>query len=402
MSTGDQVARIRKYIGQLKNEEKVSHALSRLDKIDMTVALLTETGVGKEVNRLRNHGDLGHKAQKIVEKWRKLASEQSEALNAASTTTTNGINERKRPIKEDVEELRPTHQISFADALKAAPAPVPKKVRCIFKEPEPEAAPKEQFIPKNFVPTQTVKAEEVDPAAFSARRGKPNKIYAGRKQAKTVKKVDTLYNLAMTVCMQNIDSFTVGPLPTYYSVFQPVLARCTAEQLERIENNNPHIEEDSDPLWQTICIKAFPKAMKEKDEDESWKQCYKRLIEEREMKLKQISNKIKKENKTDQQMVTKMSDAITPANVRRRQINNGTFVQAFQVPHAIDVTKARRGIYHNGVKAGLASIPAPMRLGGIGPGSSSSSRSSTPTIAPGKKGALMQKTLKMMKTRQRR
>uniref|UniRef100_A0A914Y1E0 TFIIS N-terminal domain-containing protein n=1 Tax=Panagrolaimus superbus TaxID=310955 RepID=A0A914Y1E0_9BILA len=380
----------------------VSHALSRLDKIDMTVALLTETGVGKEVNRLRNHSELGQKAQRIVEKWRKLASEQSEALNAA-TNGNGSINERKRPLAEDVEELKPTHQISFADALKAAPAP--KKVRCIVKEPEQPEAPKEQFIQKNFVPTLPSKVQdEQDPAMFGLRRGKPMRIYAGRKQAKTVKKVDTLYNLAMTVCMQNVDSFCYGPLPTVYSVFQPVLARCTPEQLDRIENNNRHIEEDSDPLWRTICLKAFPKAAKEKDEDESWKQCYKRLIGEREMRLKQISNKIKKENKTDQQLVTKMSDAITPANVRRRQINNGTVVHAYRVPHAIDVTKARREIYHNGAKSGLASIPAAMRMGAVGPSPSTSSRSSSSSAAAAasKKGALMQKAVKMMKSRQRR
>uniref|UniRef100_A0AC34FSE3 TFIIS N-terminal domain-containing protein n=1 Tax=Panagrolaimus sp. ES5 TaxID=591445 RepID=A0AC34FSE3_9BILA len=379
----------------------VSHALSRLDKIDMTVALLTETGVGKEVNRLRTHSELGQKAQKIVEKWRKLASEQSEALNAATNGNGN-INERKRPLAEDVEEIRPTHQISFADALKVAPAP--KKVRCIVKEPEQPETPKEQFIQKNFVPTLPSKVQEdQDPAMFSARRGKPNKIYAGRKQAKTVKKVDTLYNLAMTVCMQNIDSFTNGPLPTVFSVFQPVLARCTPEQLEKIENNNPHIEEDSDPLWKTICLKAFSKAAKEKDEDESWKQCYKRLIGEREMKLKQISNKIRQENKTDQQLVTKMSDAITPANVRRRQINNGTVVHAYRVPHAIEVTHARREIYHNGAKSSLATIPAAMRMGAVGPSPSSSrSSSSSATIAANKKGALMQKAVKMMKSRQRR
>lgn len=83
---------------------------------------------------------------------------------------------------------------------------MPKKIRCIVKEPEP---PKEKFIQKNFVPsvaaTTNKPTHEDDPVRFSARKGKPMKIYAGRKQAKTVKKVDTLFNLAMTVCMQNID-----------------------------------------------------------------------------------------------------------------------------------------------------------------------------------------------------
>lgn len=43
-----------------------------------------------------------------------------------------------------------------------------------------------------------------------------------------------------------------------------------------------------------------------------------------------------------------MSDAIAPGNIRRRQINNGTVVSAHSVPHAIEITRARREIYHNG------------------------------------------------------
>ena len=107
-------------------------------------------------------------------------------------------------------------------------------------------------------------------------------------------------------------------------------------------------EEDTDDLWKTICLKAFPNSLKNKDSDETWKECYKRNIEERERKLQQISSKIKKETRIEAQKVTQISDVIAPGYVRRRQINNGTIVPSNKFPSAIEISKARKQIYYNG------------------------------------------------------
>ncbi|KAE9553464.1 hypothetical protein FO519_003336 [Halicephalobus sp. NKZ332] len=401
MSNADQVARVRKYIGQLKDEAKLAHALSRLDRIDMSVTLLTETGVGKEVNRLRNHPECGDKAQRIVEKWRKIARDQTGTDQNTSNGYSEGENSKKRSIKH-MEEFN-GQQMSFADALNAAEAPVEKKKFKILMRESGSPGPSESTF-GSYLKMETAsemskdyneKAEDVDPAVFSIRKGKPMKVYAGRKQTKSVK-MDSLYNLAMTVCLQNIDIFTHSPLPTVCSVFYPVLSRCSPEQLERIEYHNPTFEEDTDELWKIICLKAFPSSPKTKDSDETWKECYKRNIEERERKLQLISNKIKKETKIEAQKVTQLSDAITPGYVRRRQINNGTVIAAGKVPNALEISKARKQIYFNGNKSAVESLPSAIRNGG------GSSKSRGPAPVPQRKPALMQKTLKMAMSRSRR
>lgn len=52
---------------------QIGHALRRLANIDMTVELLSETGIGKAVNRLKDHNLYGKEAQAIVERWKKMA-----------------------------------------------------------------------------------------------------------------------------------------------------------------------------------------------------------------------------------------------------------------------------------------------------------------------------------------
>jgi len=361
----------------------------------MSVALLTETGVGKEVNRLRNHPEYGEKAQRIVEKWRKIAREQTDS-DKTSNGYSNGESSKKRTIT-DVDEFN-GQQMSFAEALSAAEAPIEKKKFKVLMKESDEPEDFGNYMKLEPAPEDTKVKEDVDPAAFSIRKGKPMKVYAGRKQTKTVK-MDSLYNLAMTVCLQNIDMFTHSPLPTFYSIFHPVLARCTPEQLERIEYYNPTFEEDTDDLWKVICLKAFPNSLKNKDSDETWKECYKRHIEERERRLQQISSKIKKETKVETQKVTQLSDAITPGFVRRRQINNGTVIAAGRVPSALEISKARKQIYYNGSKSAVESLPAVIRNGGSGSGSSKSKASAS---GPQRKPALMQKTLKMAMSRSRR
>lgn len=52
---------------------QIEQALSRLERIPMTLNLLSSTGIGKIVNRLRLDEEFGNKASKIVESWRNMA-----------------------------------------------------------------------------------------------------------------------------------------------------------------------------------------------------------------------------------------------------------------------------------------------------------------------------------------
>lgn len=52
---------------------KVDYALKRLSNMHITLELLSETGVGKAVNQLRDHPEYGKEAREIVERWKDLA-----------------------------------------------------------------------------------------------------------------------------------------------------------------------------------------------------------------------------------------------------------------------------------------------------------------------------------------
>lgn len=61
-----------------------------------------------------------------------------------------------------------------------------------------------------------------------------------------------------------------GGIP--YDILKPVLERATADQLFTLENYNPYLIEDTDPLWEFHCNKEFRKFKRE--EMDSWRDTY--------------------------------------------------------------------------------------------------------------------------------
>ncbi|CAJ0609389.1 unnamed protein product [Cylicocyclus nassatus] len=65
--------KVLKYGKLIKKKEKVSHALARLNNIDMTLEILSATNIGRYVNRLCHDAEYGRDASKIIEKWKEIA-----------------------------------------------------------------------------------------------------------------------------------------------------------------------------------------------------------------------------------------------------------------------------------------------------------------------------------------
>ncbi|RXN27330.1 transcription elongation factor B polypeptide 3-like isoform X2 [Labeo rohita] len=82
--------------------------------------------------------------------------------------------------------------------------------------------------------------------------------------------------------------YEIGGVP--FEILEPVLERCTPEQLLRIEEYNPVYIGVTDHLWERHCQKDFRNAQLE--EYESWREMYLRMSEERERKLKQLTKSI--------------------------------------------------------------------------------------------------------------
>ncbi|XP_078810936.1 elongin-A isoform X2 [Oryzias latipes] len=150
-------------------------------------------------------------------------------------------------------------------------------------------------------------------------------VYSGSKSA-YLPKMMTLYEQCIRVLQNNIDSIAeVGGVP--FEILEPVLERCTPEQLYRIELSNQCFTEDSDELWKRHCQRDFKRESPQ--EFESWREMYLRLHDEREERLRLLTQNItsahaNKPKGRQVKMAFVNSVAKPPRDVRRRQERFGT------------------------------------------------------------------------------
>ncbi|XP_062450238.1 elongin-A isoform X2 [Rhea pennata] len=167
---------------------------------------------------------------------------------------------------------------------------------------------------------------EESEAGFTGRRlNSKMQVYSGSKTA-YLPKMMSLYEQCIRVLSNNIDSiYEVGGVP--FSVLEPVLERCTPEQLYRIEECNHVLIEDTDQLWHNHCLRDFKNEKPE--EFESWREMYLRLHDAREQRLLMLARNIGSAHANKPKgRVAKMafvnSAAKPPRDVRRRQEKFGT------------------------------------------------------------------------------
>ncbi|NXC35829.1 ELOA1 protein, partial [Campylorhamphus procurvoides] len=230
---------------------------------------------------------------------------------------------------------------------------------------------------------------------FTGRRlNSKMQVYSGSKTV-CLSKMLTLYEQCIRVLQNNIDLIQeVGGVP--FEILEPVLTRCTPEQLFRIEECNPAFIKESDHLWKKHCQREFKN--ENLLEDESWREMYLRLFNQREEKLKMLTKNIlsaqsEKPKGRQVKMAYITSAAKPPSNIRRQQEIHGTAgplthlhpIKKFNIPESRDRNDTSNmnragniGSSHSGV----------MIQGGKKP---------IKRIAP-----MMKKTLKALKSRARR
>uniref|UniRef100_A0A915Q5F6 TFIIS N-terminal domain-containing protein n=1 Tax=Setaria digitata TaxID=48799 RepID=A0A915Q5F6_9BILA len=436
--------KVEKYTRMLSSDNKVGgaiivfigHALRRLAAIDMTLELLSETGVGKAVNQLRSHEQYGAKALRIVEKWKEMARScgLKQRRKQSLSPNTGEDNFPEKPKKENCKKEKenkdeqeensisevyqnrtkppgnelqnPYSGLSFADMLARADAAKPcklKKMKSDYNDwklskidvnYKPSKVLNFEPIPREHQPTAS-KASVMDVSMFKPRKS-VRKIYAGRPRSDAHRGVSTLQNLCIKVLIANINSIEeVGDTP--YFLLKPVLEKCSLSQLCLIERRNPQLMEDSDELWERIVNRTFPKC--ETADDETWRECYYRLCEENERKLKMLSTKITQHNReaTAPVKTALLADAKAPREIRRRQMRFGTQHTTHPLPSANEISKARKEIFDKGNKEALANLPQAIRNTGSSLGAPSEKKKMTP-----KKGVLMMKTLRMLNVKRRK
>ncbi|XP_030073799.1 elongin-A, partial [Microcaecilia unicolor] len=197
-------------------------------------------------------------------------------------------------------------------------------------------------------------AEHEDSAGFTGRRlNSKMQVYSGSKTA-CLPKMMSLYEQCIRVLANNIDSiYEVGGVP--FSVLEPVLEKCTPEQLYRIEECNHVFIEDTDRIWMNHCQRDFKNEKAE--EFESWREMYLRLHDAREQRLLMLTQNIRsahanKPKGRQAKMAFVNSVAKPPRDVRRRQEKFGTGGAA-----VMDKIRIKPVVF-TPVSSGSTSIPA--------------------------------------------
>ncbi|XP_029475813.1 elongin-A isoform X2 [Rhinatrema bivittatum] len=190
-------------------------------------------------------------------------------------------------------------------------------------QPNYRPLPSIEAVQKKKVLSSPVEEED---AGFTGRRlNSKMQVYSGSKTA-YLPKMMSLYQQCIRVLANNIDSiYEVGGVP--FSVLEPVLEKCTPEQLYRIEECNHVLVEDTDRLWMQHCQRDFKNEKAE--EFESWREMYLRLHDAREQRLLMLTQNIRsahanKPKCRQAKMAFVNSEAKPPRDVRRRQEKFGT------------------------------------------------------------------------------
>ncbi|KAM8809944.1 elongin-A-like [Eudromia elegans] len=266
--------------------------------------------------------------------------------------------------------------------------------------------PLPKFLPGISVSSPSYAAEFKAPVAeppqqvsetvqFTGRRlNSKMQVYSGSKTV-CLSKMLTLYEQCIRVLQNNIDSLhEVGGVP--FEILEPVLTRCTPEQLFRIEENNPAFTEESDHLWKKHCQRDFKN--ESLLEYESWREMYLRLFSQREEKLKMLTKNIlsaqsEKPKGRQVKMAYINSVAKPPRSVRRRQEIHGTAGPVVQL-HPLEKYKTRIPEIRD--RNSTSSNPSSNTNGGYSSSSgvTQDGKKTIKRIAP-----IMRKTLKALKNR---
>ncbi|KAG9492966.1 elongin-A [Eleutherodactylus coqui] len=258
------------------------------------------------------------KKKKPIVKPTSSAPEKSTKKQSESKAEHKQKSKAKRQAPEKKEKKEP--KIDQVPVLPDIPLPtIQPNYRPL---PSIEAVP---YLPhKRKAPLNS--QEEDEGNGFTGRRlNSKMQVYSGSKSA-YLPKMMSLYQQCIRVLANNIDSiYEVGGVP--YSMLEPVLEKCTPEQLYRIEDHNHVLIEDTDQLWKNHCLRDF--RSETPDEYESWRELYLRLHEAREHRLVMLTQNIRsshanKPKVRQAKMAFVNTEVKPPRDVRRRQEKFGT------------------------------------------------------------------------------
>ncbi|XP_069707295.1 LOW QUALITY PROTEIN: elongin-A-like [Phaenicophaeus curvirostris] len=323
----------------------------------------------------------------------KKCSKQNKSSLPQKTSEFSHAKEREEEVKkcEAGQSETPNKKAKMSSLQDLLNTPLPKFLTGISISSPPYAAD----FKVSVAPVVAEAPQQVsETGQFTGRRlNSKMQVYSGSKPVSLTKML-TLYEHCIRVLQNNIDSLReVGGVP--FEILEPVLTRCTPEQLFRIEEYNPTFTEESDHLWKKHCQRDFKN--ESLLEYESWREMYLRLFNEREEKLKMLTKSIlsaqsEKPKGRQVKMAYMTSAAKPPRDIRRQQEIYGT---AGPVTQLHPTEKCKQVIAENRDRNN-ASNPTPASNSG----NSGSSLVTQDGKKPVKKIApIMRKSLKAFKSR---
>ncbi|XP_007906949.1 elongin-A isoform X2 [Callorhinchus milii] len=304
----------------------------------------------------------------------------------------------KRRARDDVPRVK-------AKKMMIDVVPVLPDIPLPLIQPNYRPLPSMDMTPLSPPKRKAASAMSEEDLGFTGRRfNSKMQVYSGSKTSAYLPKMMSLYDQCIRVLQNNVDSIhEVGGVP--YEILEPVLERCTPEQLYRIEDCNPIFVEETDELWLRHCKRDFKN--QDPQEYESWREMYLRLHDEREQKLRAITQSISsahasKPKGRQAKLAFLNTEVKPPRDVRRRQEKHGTGTPIIVPPRV----KVHSHSHTGSSSAGNRSFDGPST-------SSSSSHASMASLTPPSSGGsyesrkpqvkkiapMMAKTIKCFKNR---
>ncbi|KAM8860333.1 elongin A, like isoform 2-T2 [Spinachia spinachia] len=269
--------------------------------------------------------------------------------------------ERKRP------DMKPLISPGMSMHLTSPTQEFKESVLEAFRIPSPTGLPGcekpygvEYFEMKVERESESCELSEESVGFTGQRLNKKMQVYSGAKTA-FLPTMMSLHQQCIRTLQNNINLlYETGGVP--FEILEPVLERCTPEQLLRIEECNPIYMGETDHLWGKHCQRDFKHSKLQ--EYESWKEMYVRLSEERERKLKRLTKSIVSANSTrpkgrQVKMAFIHSVAKPPRDVRIQQEIHGTASLQPQLKSSLKVQDNRPRPSNEPSRSGSTSSGAP-------------------------------------------
>ncbi|XP_064089411.1 transcription elongation factor B polypeptide 3-like isoform X2 [Macrobrachium nipponense] len=285
--------------------------------------------------------------------------EQPSSSKSHKRTLTDGeIPEPKKPkLLESTPQKLPKLPSSFSGAV--LESPLLPEITPNYK-PLPRLPIREE--PANQIHSKMSEEETLN-IMLQSKSGRRSKMYSGRSTG--LQYVPTLYDSCIRVMIENIDAIeATGNIP--FHILRPVLERATPQQLNNIEDFNPYLLEDTDPLWENHCKRDFRNRSLE--DMETWRELWWRCHDEREKKFKSLTENLQQKfiSQAEPKRQIKLAfvnDAIkVPKSVARAQAKYGTGIPSGSAvkPGKANEVAARKTAMHNAQRAEkAAAAPRP-------------------------------------------